>query len=178
MRRLNLRKRAPGRQPKWRWTQENGKLVRGLKGGIDWYRYQTMILKPKLIPFALECKKDRPNTVVQEDKAPSHNHWIQNRVYDAAGVSKLLWPGNSPDLNMIEPCWFWMKKETTKKGAPQNRATAIKVWEECWYNMPMSKVQAWIERIPHHIQHIIRLEGGNEYQEGRVKDNHEINMAN
>jgi len=32
------------------------------------------------------------------------------------GIQKLLWSGNSPDLNAIEPCWFWMKRETTKKG--------------------------------------------------------------
>jgi hypothetical protein len=29
---------------------------------------------------------------------------------------RLLWPGNSLDLNAIEPTWFWMKKETTKRG--------------------------------------------------------------
>ena len=28
----------------------------------------------------------------------------------------MLWPANSPDLNMIEPCWFYMKVETIKKG--------------------------------------------------------------
>jgi len=27
----------------------------------------------------------------------------------------LLWPGNSPDLNMIELCWMWMK-EGLRKG--------------------------------------------------------------
>ena len=34
-------------------------------------------------------------------------------------------------------------------------------------NLPQSEIQAWIERIPRHIQEIIRLEGGNEYAEGR-----------
>jgi hypothetical protein len=29
----------------------------------------------------------------------------------------MLWPPNSPDLNIIEPCWFFIKVETTKKGA-------------------------------------------------------------
>ena len=28
-------------------------------------------------------------------------------------------------------------------------------------------IQAWIERIPWHIEQIIELEGGNEYKEGR-----------
>jgi len=79
----------------------------------------------------------------------------------------LLWCGNSPDLNAIEPCWPWMKRQTTKKGAPKSRAEAIRAWEKCWEELPQEKIQAWIERIPIHIQKIIELEGGNGYREGR-----------
>jgi hypothetical protein len=31
------------------------------------------------------------------------------------------------------------------------------------------KIQAWIERIIDHVQEVIRLEGGNEYKEGRKR---------
>ena len=37
--------------------------------------------------------------------------------------------------------------------------------------MTQQQIQAWIERIPWHIQQIIQLEGGNEYKEGRKKEN-------
>jgi hypothetical protein len=104
---------------------------------------------------------------VQEDKAPSHEHHAQQLMYDLYGIKKLLWPGNSPDLNAIEPCWPWMKRRTTRKGAPKSRAEAIQAWEECWKELPQDKIQALIERIPIHIQKIIKLEGGNEYREGR-----------
>ena len=70
-----------GRKPQWRCNKKNGKLGRSSKGGIDWYRYQTIILLPKLFPFAKERAKER-RTIVQEDKAPSHAHYIQQRVYD------------------------------------------------------------------------------------------------
>lgn len=167
--RLSLVTRS-GRKPQWRWNKKNGKLGREGKGGIDWYRYQTKILLPKLFPFAKECEKARPGTIVQEDKAPSHAHYIQGRVYDLHQVKRLLWPGNSPDLNPIEPCWPWMKRYTTKKGAPKSRQEAIKVWEQCWESLPQEQIQALIERIPWHIEQIIQLEGGNEYKEGRKKD--------
>jgi hypothetical protein len=45
-----------------------------------------------------------------------------------AGVGRLLWPGNSPDLNMIEPCLPFMKRYTTKKGPPTKRPEANRVW--------------------------------------------------
>lgn len=165
--RMGLRNK-PGAKPKWRWTEATGKLVRREKGnGVDWYRYQTQILIPKLLPFAKECEVDRP-TLVQEDKAPSHIHYDQARIYDIYQVERLLWCGNSPDLNAIEPCWFWMKRHTTRKGAPKSRAEAMKVWQACWRDdVTQEQIQAWIERIPVHIQKIIDLEGGNEYKEGR-----------
>jgi hypothetical protein len=165
--RLGLENRR-GRKPKWAWNAKNGKLVRRKGNGVDWYRYQTKVLIPKLIPFAKECLKDRPQTVIQEDLAPSHAHHAQERVYSLYQVTRLLWCPNSPDLNAIEPCWYWMKRNTTKKGAPSNRADAIRKWEACWNELlPQEKIQAWIERIPRHIKEIIRLEGGNEYKEGR-----------
>lgn len=156
----------PGPKPTWTFNTKTGKLTRGSKGGIDWYRYQKKILLPKLIPFAKECLVDRPSTIVQEDKAPSHSHHVQARIYDLHHVQRLLWCGNSPDLNAIEPVWPLMKRQTTKKGAPKSRAEGIKVWEKCWRDIPQEKLQRFVERIPVHIQQIISLEGGNEYQEG------------
>ena len=74
------------------------------KGGIDWYRYGQQILLPKLLAFALRCMKSIPNTLVQEDNTPSHACKHQERLFMSMGVLRFLWPGNSPDLNMIESC--------------------------------------------------------------------------
>lgn len=56
MERLGLHNK-PGRKPVWKWNTKNGKLTRGKGSGIDWYRYQTIITRPRLIPFAKECIK-------------------------------------------------------------------------------------------------------------------------
>ncbi|KAH7471808.1 hypothetical protein FOMA001_g12984 [Fusarium oxysporum f. sp. matthiolae] len=135
LRRLALRNK-PGRKPVWNFTKENGKLVREGKGGIDWWRYQQTILVPKLLPFAVECMKERTNTVVQEDKAPAHAHHAQQKVYDAWKVQRLLWCPNSPDLNAIEAAWPWMKRYTTKKGALKSKNEAIHKWEAAWEELP------------------------------------------
>jgi transposase len=34
---------------------------------------------------------------------------------------KMLWPSNSPDLNAIEPTWFYIKKDNTKQGPTSNK---------------------------------------------------------
>lgn len=64
LRRTYLNRQAKGKKPTWRWTEANGKLIRKGKGGIDWYRYWKEILLSHLIPFAQECQKERPGTVV------------------------------------------------------------------------------------------------------------------
>lgn len=169
MGRLGLRNKG-GRKPMWKWCRKTGKLTRDSQGGIDWWRYQQKILLPLLLPFAQECMKERPNTIVQEDGAPSHRHTAQNAVFETAGITRLLWPGNSPDINMIEPCWPYMKRSTTAKGAPTSQKQAAVAWKRCWEDMDQVRIQRWIERIPRHIQQIIKLEGGNEYHEGATDE--------
>lgn len=169
LRRMGLRNK-PGRKPIWTYTAKHGALVRDAKkGGIDWWRYQLEILLPKLIPFAIECQQDFEDgdVWVQEDNAPSHTHKAQQIVFDLYKVRRILWPGNSPDLNAIEPAWPYLKRATTRKGAPRNRKEAEKAWLQAWKAMPQPEIQRWIERIPIHIQEIIRLRGGNEYTEGK-----------
>jgi hypothetical protein len=96
-----------------------------------------------------------------------HHH--QATVYAAAKVQRLLWAANSPDLNAIEPAWPHLKRTTTKKGAPKSKAQGDRRWRQSWKDMEQWRCQAWIERIPRHIQEIIRLEGGNEYKEGAME---------
>jgi hypothetical protein len=78
----------------------------------------------------------------------------------------LLWPGNSPDLNAIEPAWYWLKRRTTARDAPANRKDMEQAWRQAWQDLPQEAIQLWIAAILDHIKEIIRLEGGNEYKEG------------
>ena len=115
IRRLQATSIVPGRKPVFKHDESTrAYILREGKGGINWYWYQKVILEPLLLPFAKECLHERPNTLVQEDGAPSHASRYQQEVFDIWEISRLLWPPNSPDLNMIEPCWFWMKRHTTK----------------------------------------------------------------
>jgi transposase len=46
-------------------------------------------------------------------------------------IMKMLWLGNSPDLNVIKKAWFWMKKETTKRGPTSDKKKLRARWEKC-----------------------------------------------
>jgi len=131
MGRLGLRNK-PGKKPEWKWDKKHGKLERNSKGGIDWWRYCAEVVIPKFIPFAKECEEGRSGTIIQEDGASPHSSGYKTKLYSLAGINQLLWPGNSPDLNMIEPAWPHLKRTTTKRGGPKNRAEAERFWSHAW----------------------------------------------
>ena len=88
---------------------------------------------------------------------------------------RMLWPANSPNLSMIEPCWFWMKRQTTKHGAATSVAQMKKDWIQCWKKLPQEKIQEWIKRIPEHIEKVIACGGGNEYRESKGSNGRRLN---
>ena len=49
---------------------------------------------------------------------------------------KMLWPSNSPNLNTIEYLWYYMKKETIRRGPTNNRKKLRVRWEKCWEGIP------------------------------------------
>ena len=162
--RLGLRNK-PGVKPVQKYTDARGAAVRNGKGGIDWYRYQQEILKKKLLPFAKAHTLAYPDTLVQEDGAPVHKSRHNQPFFSLAKVAQLIWPGNSLDLNAIEPCWWYMKLQTTRKGCATSKKDLTIQWEKCWKELPQARIQGWVDRIAIHIEAIIKCKGGNEYME-------------
>jgi hypothetical protein len=65
MRRIHITRNQPGKRAQFKHTEETGAYVlNDGKGGINWWRYQKTILIPKLLPFAQECKRERPGAIV------------------------------------------------------------------------------------------------------------------
>ena len=75
----------------------------------------------------------------------------------------MMWPGNSPDLNMIEPAWFHLKKVTTRDKSLSNRAEATRAWQKAWEELEQERIDAWCMKIRGRIQRVLDLKGGNEY---------------
>ncbi|KAI5844675.1 hypothetical protein DFP73DRAFT_465375, partial [Morchella snyderi] len=75
------------------------------KDGIDWFLYRERILNPELYPFVLQKMAIRDGVVIMEDNAPVHIPHYHNYPREQLGISKLIWPANSPDVNPIERIW-------------------------------------------------------------------------
>ena len=106
------------------------------KGGINQYQYQMKVLKPLLLPFAKKLLQKFEKVKVQEDNARPHASIYNQKVFQIEEIQRLLWPRNSPDLNAIEPTWFQIKREITKKEAITSNEQLKEAWIKCQNDMP------------------------------------------
>ena len=129
-------KRIP--KPEGKFYERN----KNAKGGIDWYRYQTYVLVPRLIPFIKEVIATYGECFLVQDGAPSHNAWQQEELLDIPHLTVLPWPANSPDLNQIEPCWYHLKRTVSKRPfTPKTKEATIEAWDQEWRGLDMGKVE-------------------------------------
>lgn len=134
------------------------------KGGIDWYRYQTYILLPRLIPFIHEVIAKYGECFLVQDGAPSHNAWQQKELLEIPHLTVLPWPANSPDLNQIEPCWYYLKRKVSKRPyAPKTKESTIEAWDDEWQNLDMERVGQWCGKLCNRMERVKDQQGDNKF---------------
>ena len=114
------------------------------------------VLKEKLPIFMpiLNCK------IFQHDGAPAHrakivSAWLRTNKIDVLPN----WPGNSPDINVIENCWSLLKKKVADKhpGSIQELIDAIKLtWTT---EITPEYCQQLVKSIPKRLAQIIANKG-------------------
>jgi transposase len=130
------------------------------RGGIDGYRQWEEVLKPLLMPFVEELKKEGRNVYVLEDNALAHRSDIDTHFFKVTDVVKLLWPPNIPDANAIEQAWPWLRQHIMKDVPYSTTAEECKrQWKQEWENLPFEQINAGIDEIPKRIVKILAQEG-------------------
>ena len=134
------------------------------KGGIDWYRYQTFILLPRLIPFIHDIIDKYGHCYLVQDGAPAHNAWQQKQLLNIKGLTVLPWPGNSPDLNQIEPCWYHLKQQVSKRPFLLTKKSATaEAWDKEWEQLSSDKMKGWCMKMRIRLERVIEHKGGNNF---------------
>lgn len=127
-------------------------------GGINAQKYIANII-PKVVRF----RDDRfPNLIFQQDNGPSHRARITKQTFASHGIELMEWPPNSPDLNIIENVWAWMKHwlynhyDTETLSLKELQEAIYKAWEA----VPASLLINLARSMPDRLRKVLENNGG------------------
>lgn len=106
----------------------------------------------------------------QDDNAPIHRAQIVQEFKVQNNMHSMVWPAQSPDLDIIENIWLRLKREL-KNGnetfmCKNQLEAAIR---RIWVNNPTDYVQSLYRSIPRRIHRVLRSKGYITKYQGNLK---------
>lgn len=135
----------------------------GKKGGVTTDIYRDQITKGALHQCWKQVSREwrgygTPRIV--EDNVPVHT---SDKNRNAAKKQKFVYlnhPPSSPDLNPIENCWAYIKREIARLPVrPNTRSKLIEAAQRAWREMPQSVINNSIGSMKKRLEAVIRNKG-------------------
>jgi hypothetical protein len=96
--------------------------------------------------------------IFQHDGAPAHREYSVQNYLEASGVQVIDWPAQSPDLNLIEACWRFLK---SKLKDSYNEEQDLKAdIRKIWFEMPTEFIIKLYRSMKDRLREVIRSKGG------------------
>ena len=95
-----------------------------------------------------------------DDNAPVHRaHTVEN-YKDQNEVTSMEWPAQSPDLNIIENIWLYMKRELQKSAvAIATKNDLLREIQSVWRNIELDYIRNLYQSIPDRLDNVIKMKG-------------------
>ena len=106
--------------------------------------YLEQILKGSLVKAVIWAHHQGLEPLVLEDGAGPHRIAGFARVRRDLGISNLKHPGCSPDLNVIENCWDYVKDRIRRMtDKPSSEAEIRESIQKHWNAIPQDLIDGW-----------------------------------
>jgi DDE superfamily endonuclease len=88
-----------------------------------------------------------------------HKCELANKFFEENDIELLEWPSQSPDINVIEHLWAYIKKEYAKSPAKNKKEIFEKI-KKIWSEVPVDFITKLISSIYNRLEAVIRQKGG------------------
>jgi transposase len=95
----------------------------------------------------------------QQDNDPKHKSKIAENFFSENDIKVMEWPSQSPDLNVIEHVWSYIKQKYRENPASSKKEAfekIVKIWQE----IPIDFIQKLVDSIHRRLEEVIRMKGG------------------
>ncbi|MBN3274473.1 TCB2 transposase, partial [Polyodon spathula] len=104
-----------------------------------------------------------PKFILQHDNDPKHTakvikNYLQ-RKEEQGVLEVMVWPPQSPDLNIIKSVWDYIKREKQLR-LPKSTEELWLVLQDVWANLPAEFLQKLCASVPRRIDAVLKAKGG------------------
>ena len=97
--------------------------------------------------------------VYMHDNAPPHVASKTNEYIESVNWVVLDWPPHSPDLNIIEHIWAWMKRKVSELN-PQSVDDLVMILNDVWNSIDQNYINNLVSSMPKRLKYVIENNGG------------------
>ena len=119
--------------------------------------YISKILTEKQIGTEMDAVYEG-GWVFMQDNAPPHKAKKTMEHIDKLGWEILGWTPHSPDLNIIEHIWAWMKRKVAEL-MPKSVEDLITVLNMVWDSIDQSHIDNLVASMPRRLSYLIKEQG-------------------
>lgn len=100
------------------------------------------------------------NYVFQDDNTPVHRTHTVRTYMEETDIHHMEWPAQSPDLNVIENCWWKLKRDMENKLHIIYSVKDLQlVIRQLWENVSVDFIRDLYHTIPRRLTKMIRAKG-------------------